>query len=218
LPQETILFDRCSLERRLMVDMAVGAWFLGVEMLVFGRAAMGERVGVARLRDLIQIRRGGELLLHDAIRLDGEVDCCCNERNCRRSAGVATLVHWRRTPRRGWTRACRGDRWPEFGASAEWHVDCAHSGWRRWPQRAALSWRCWRCCVTGGLCLVYGCVDRDLSQNLTPREKDKLLISWPLWSPGAGWSAAVKLNFPEAVALISDFVVEVRVMGGPCLI
>ncbi len=46
LPQETILFDQCSLERRLVVDMAADAWFLGVEMLVFGRAAMGERVGV----------------------------------------------------------------------------------------------------------------------------------------------------------------------------
>ena len=74
LPQETILFDRCALDRRLRIDVAPGAWFLGVEMLVFGRAAMGERVVTARLRDLIQVRRGDELLLHDAIRFDGEVD------------------------------------------------------------------------------------------------------------------------------------------------
>jgi urease accessory protein len=74
LPQETILFDRCALDRTLTIDVAPGSWFLGVEMLVFGRAAMGERVVTARLRDLIRVRRGNDLLLHDAIRLDGEVD------------------------------------------------------------------------------------------------------------------------------------------------
>ncbi len=93
LPQETILFDRCALDRRLTVDVAPGAWFLGVEMLVFGRAAMGERVVTARLRDLIEIRRGGELLLHDAIRLDGEVDLVLERTATAGGArAVATLV------------------------------------------------------------------------------------------------------------------------------
>ena len=73
LPQETILFDRCALNRRLDIDVAADARFLCVETLVFGRAAMGEIVRNAWLRDLIHIRRGGELLLHDAIRLDGSV-------------------------------------------------------------------------------------------------------------------------------------------------
>ncbi len=94
LPQETILFDRCSLERRLIVDMAADASFLGVEMLVFGRAAMGERVVSARLRDLIQVRRGGALLLHDAIRLDGEVDHVLQRTAIAGGArAVATLVY-----------------------------------------------------------------------------------------------------------------------------
>ena len=94
LPQQTILFDRCSLQRRLEVDVAAGAWFLGVEMLVFGRAAMGERVVSARLHDLIQVRRGGELLLRDAIRLDGDVDRLMQRTAIARGAGaVATLVH-----------------------------------------------------------------------------------------------------------------------------
>jgi urease accessory protein len=94
LPQETILFDRCSLERRLVVDMAADAWFLGVETLVFGRAAMGERVLSARLRDLIQVRRGGELLLHDAIRLDGDVDTIMQRSAIAGGArAVATLVY-----------------------------------------------------------------------------------------------------------------------------
>jgi urease accessory protein len=72
LPQETILFDRSSLDRRLDIELAAGAWFLGVETLVFGRSAMGERVRTGALRDLIRVRRDGELLLHDAIRLDGD--------------------------------------------------------------------------------------------------------------------------------------------------
>jgi urease accessory protein len=74
LPQETILFDRCALDRRLEVDLAADARFLGVETVVFGRVAMGERVRHGWLRDLIRVRLGGSLLLHDAIRLDGDID------------------------------------------------------------------------------------------------------------------------------------------------
>jgi urease accessory protein len=94
LPQETILFDRCGLDRRLTVDVAPGSWFLGVEMLVFGRAAMGERVVTARVRDLIQVRRGADLLLHDAIRFDGEVDRLLERTAIAGGArAVATLVY-----------------------------------------------------------------------------------------------------------------------------
>jgi urease accessory protein len=73
LPQETILFDRCALDRRLDIELAPDAWFLGVESIVFGRTAMGEQVGHADFRDTIQVRRGGKLVLHDAIRMQGEV-------------------------------------------------------------------------------------------------------------------------------------------------
>jgi urease accessory protein len=94
LPQETILFDCCALDRRLTIDVTPGSWFLGVEMLVFGRAAMGERVVQAQLRDLIQVQRGGELLLHDAIRLDGEVDQVLEATATAGGArSVATLVY-----------------------------------------------------------------------------------------------------------------------------
>ncbi len=73
LPQETILFDRCALDRRLEVEMAEDAAFLGLEMLVFGRLAMGETVRSGSLRDLIRVRRGQRLVWHDAIRLDGAI-------------------------------------------------------------------------------------------------------------------------------------------------
>jgi len=44
--------------------------------------------------------------------------------------------------------------------------------------------------------------------NLTPREKDKLLISLAAMVARGRLSRGVKLNHPEAIALITDFVVE----------
>ena len=94
LPQETILFDRCAVDRRLTIAVAPGASFLGVETLVFGRAAMGERVVTAHLRDRISVRRGEEWLLHDAIRLEGKVDSLLEQPALGGGArAVATLVY-----------------------------------------------------------------------------------------------------------------------------
>ena len=44
--------------------------------------------------------------------------------------------------------------------------------------------------------------------HLTPREKDKLLISMAAAVARRRLERGVKLNHPEAIALISDFVVE----------
>ncbi|MCG8558535.1 MAG: urease subunit gamma [Hyphomicrobiales bacterium] len=44
--------------------------------------------------------------------------------------------------------------------------------------------------------------------NLTPREKDKLLVSVAAMVARARLGRGVKLNHPEAIALITDFVVE----------
>ena len=94
LPQETILFDRCAVRRHLRVELAADAWFLGVESLVFGRAAMGEVVERASLRDVIEVRRGGRLLLHDAIRLEGDVAATLQRTAIADGArAVATIVH-----------------------------------------------------------------------------------------------------------------------------
>jgi urease accessory protein len=94
LPQDSILFDRSSLDRRLEIDLSASAWFLGVESLVFGRAAMGERIRQGRLRDAIRIRRGGELLLHDVVRLDGAIDAALQRPAIGGGAGaLATIVH-----------------------------------------------------------------------------------------------------------------------------
>jgi urease subunit gamma len=44
--------------------------------------------------------------------------------------------------------------------------------------------------------------------NLTPREKDKLLIAMAAQVARRRLERGLKLNHPEAVALITDFVVE----------
>lgn len=44
--------------------------------------------------------------------------------------------------------------------------------------------------------------------NLTPREKDKLLVAMAAMVARRRLERGVKLNYPEAVALITDFVVE----------
>ena len=44
--------------------------------------------------------------------------------------------------------------------------------------------------------------------NLTPREKDKLIIAMAAMVARRRLERGVKLNHPEAVALISDFILE----------
>ena len=44
--------------------------------------------------------------------------------------------------------------------------------------------------------------------NLTPREKDKLMISLAAIVARERLKRGVKLNYPESIALITDFVLE----------
>lgn len=44
--------------------------------------------------------------------------------------------------------------------------------------------------------------------NLTPREKDKLLVAVAAMVAARRLERGVKLNYPEAVALITDYVLE----------
>ena len=44
--------------------------------------------------------------------------------------------------------------------------------------------------------------------NLTPREKDKLLLAMAAMVARRRLERGVKLNYPESVALISDFILE----------
>lgn len=71
LPQETILYDRASLDRSLRVDLQGDGCCLLVETLVFGRGAMGETIRDISLSDRIAVWRDGTPLFVDRTRLSG---------------------------------------------------------------------------------------------------------------------------------------------------
>ncbi|WHP70491.1 urease accessory protein UreD [Phaeobacter inhibens] len=94
LPQETILFQNCNLDRTLTVDLHAQSRLLLCETLVFGRAAMGEKLTRASLNDRIDIRRSGRPLFLDTIRLQGDVAAHLAKPAIAGGAGtVATLVY-----------------------------------------------------------------------------------------------------------------------------
>src|SRR5436190_20239336 len=73
LPQETILFDRARISRRIDIDLAEGASLLLCEIVVFGRAAMGETLRHGEFIDSWRLSRGGKLVFAETVRLDGDI-------------------------------------------------------------------------------------------------------------------------------------------------
>jgi urease accessory protein len=73
LPQETILFDRARVERRIDIELVESASLLLCEIVVFGRAAMGERMLSGEFVDRWRLSRGGRLVFAENIRLDGDI-------------------------------------------------------------------------------------------------------------------------------------------------
>ena len=73
LPQETILFDQARVNRRIDIDIAESASLLLCEIVVFGRAAMGEKMLSGSFVDRWRLRRGGRLAFAETVRLDGGI-------------------------------------------------------------------------------------------------------------------------------------------------
>ncbi len=73
LPQETILFDRARMSRRIDIDLAESASLLLCEIAVFGRAAMGEKMEQGAFVDRWRVRRGGRLVFAETVRLEGDI-------------------------------------------------------------------------------------------------------------------------------------------------
>lgn len=93
-PQETILFDRSGFRRSLTIDAAAAAGFTAIEPIVFGRAAMGERVERLSLRDRWRVRVDGALVFADDARIDGDAATALAARSGGDGAlGFATGLH-----------------------------------------------------------------------------------------------------------------------------
>jgi urease accessory protein len=73
LPQETILFDQSRTERRIDIDLDDSASLLLCEIVIFGRAAMGETMQDGAFTDRWRLRRGGKLVFAETVRLDGDI-------------------------------------------------------------------------------------------------------------------------------------------------
>jgi len=70
LPQETILFNRSSARRRIVVELEGDAKALLVEALIFGREAMGETISETDFTDNWHVTKNGELVHVEAAKFD----------------------------------------------------------------------------------------------------------------------------------------------------
>jgi urease accessory protein len=73
LPQEMIVFNRARIRRSIDVDLADNATLVLAESVLFGRSAMGETVEVGAFFDRWRVRRGGELVYAETVRLEGSI-------------------------------------------------------------------------------------------------------------------------------------------------
>ena len=73
LPQETILFDRARLRRRIDVDLARDASLMLAEASVFGRSGMGETVASGCFSDRWRVRIDGSLVFVESVQLNGGI-------------------------------------------------------------------------------------------------------------------------------------------------
>lgn len=70
LPQETILFETSRLSRHTSAEISATSEFLFSEMIVLGRAAMGEEITTLHLSDRRDIRRAGRLEFLEPLEID----------------------------------------------------------------------------------------------------------------------------------------------------
>ncbi|WGF90195.1 urease accessory protein UreD [Marinivivus vitaminiproducens] len=94
LPQETILFDRSRLDRKLAIDVAPGGRGLFGETLVFGRTASRETLGDVHLRDHWRVRLDGRLIWADGFGLGEDVtDRLADPFGLAGARAMATALH-----------------------------------------------------------------------------------------------------------------------------
>ena len=93
LPQETILFDRAPLHRRIEVDLADNAQLVLIEPLVFGRTGMGEAVRNGALHDTWRVRQNGRLIYAEGTQLSGHIEQSLGESAVANGGvGIATAL------------------------------------------------------------------------------------------------------------------------------
>ena len=120
LPQETILFDGGRLSRTLDVDAQSSSRLLLCESVVLGREAMGESVTTGALRDRWRVRRDGQLILADDLRLGGSFAELTGRNASLGAARAFAAIFWQDERGESVLPALREALGPEGGAS---HLD-----------------------------------------------------------------------------------------------
>ena len=94
LPQETILFDKSRLARSIEIDIDSSSECMVLESLVFGRHATGEILDECYFTDHWRIRRNGQLIHGEAVRLDQTIsDLLAGGAGAACAQMAATLVY-----------------------------------------------------------------------------------------------------------------------------
>lgn len=94
LPQETILFNRASIQRCMEVELSKNARALMVEPVVFGRTAMGERITQLEFSDQWRIKRDGALVFADATKISGDAEAIMrNPATGDRAGAMASMIY-----------------------------------------------------------------------------------------------------------------------------
>ena len=178
---------------------------------MFGRAAMGEAMAQGFFADRWRVHRAGRLVFADSARLDGAI-----------AEKLGAPRRGRRRHRHRHRADCagrRGERGRRARARPNIRGRGRHFRLERHCGRAALR-QGWRGAsprpdrAVGGArrrraeAVAELTISAEDKMNLTPREKDKLLIAMAAMVARRRLERGVKLNHPEAVALITDFILE----------
>jgi len=92
LPQDTIIFDRSRLKRRISVSLTSTSRLVLAEATVFGRQAMGEILSNCLFHDSWRVRRDNKLVFAENVRLQDESLCHLSSPAIAADAKVALTV------------------------------------------------------------------------------------------------------------------------------
>ena len=210
LPQETILFDHARLSRRLDACMAENGSLSIFEAVVFGRATRSEIMSDGLFSDHWRIRRGGRLIYADTFRLAGPISHLLKKPTIANDARAVATFLYVGPDAEARLEAVRASLTNEGGGEA------AASAWNR-PPGSSLQRRhdrktsCRRYAISRRISRgpsAARMAKLRTSMNFTAREKDKLLVAMAAMVARRRLERGVKLNHPEAIALITDTVVE----------
>lgn len=93
VPQETILFERSRLRRRVRIEVAAGGALLAGDILSFGRVAHGERYEEGQLLDRWDIRCGGRLIWADRLWLGDPKQALAHPAGFAGARAYGTILH-----------------------------------------------------------------------------------------------------------------------------